>query len=778
MASSNGARPLDSWQIITGDKEFRDVQDYMQNCGLAHAGFNYNVVSVFGSQSTGKSTLLNKLFGTHFATMDTVSRQQTTKGIWIARAIDSNILVMDVEGTDGRERGDDQDFERKSALFSIATSEVLVVNMWETQVGLYNGANMGLLKTVFEVNLQLFQHSQTKTERSLLLFVIRDHLGTTPLDNLSATIIADLQKMWMSLQKPDGAEQSEISDYFDFRFVGLPHKVLMEQAFNDSVHNLRQNFTQKDGEEAIFNPVYHKRIPADGFSQYAKGVWEAIEANKDLDLPTQQELLAQFRCDEIATVAMATFDSKIEETEKAIQPGVVLPDLGNKMSSALSASLAVFDSDASRYHNTVYTKKRSDLITSCEARLHTLYRSQLASKRKLCLQDYEKAVMECVRHSKSYDFRSLTEGETRKALEEFESEARECCIEPMTWQYAEDKLLLESELSEITSKLRLEETKRINDQLYRSLKSTYEEIITTEFNTLDSTLWDRILEKCIDATLLQSSKDLDQKLQALGVPVSDRSRSTENFSRRAWRLLRNRVGEETTESHLLLRLREHFENLFRFDKDGVPIVWKAGDDVDGKYRTAREKTLELIPIFTRLQKSDGTPPSIPASTSEDDDFNEDSILRIMSSSRQVDLISRFRRTADAVYVEAKRSTVSSVASVPLYFYGLLLVLGWNELMALLRNPLYFITIIFAGLVAYAVYTLNLSGPVEQVARAMFGTVFDIVKIKLRDALEISQESVPELLHSTGTNSTRAAARRSATEDIALDDLSPEGKKDS
>lgn len=65
--------------------------------------------------------------------MDETSRQQTTKGIWMSRAkedekqrMGKNILVMDVEGTDGRERGEDQDFERKSALFALATSEVLV----------------------------------------------------------------------------------------------------------------------------------------------------------------------------------------------------------------------------------------------------------------------------------------------------------------------------------------------------------------------------------------------------------------------------------------------------------------------------------------------------------------------------------------------------------------------------------------------------------------------------------------------------------------------------
>ena len=85
-----------------------------------------------------------------------------------------NLMVMDVEGTDGRERGEDQvrsspvhpslhpltlrlqDFERKSALFSLASSEILIINLWEHQVGLYQGANMGLLKTVLEVNLGLF----------------------------------------------------------------------------------------------------------------------------------------------------------------------------------------------------------------------------------------------------------------------------------------------------------------------------------------------------------------------------------------------------------------------------------------------------------------------------------------------------------------------------------------------------------------------------------------------------------------------------------------------
>lgn len=142
------------------------VNSYLQLTDVVDSGFNYHLISVFGSQSTGKSTLLNMLFGTQFSVMAESERRQTTKGIWLSKnkrekagdsvSMADNILVMDVEGTDGRERGEDQDFERKSALFALATSEVLIVNIWEHQVGLYQGANMGLLKTVFEVNLQLF----------------------------------------------------------------------------------------------------------------------------------------------------------------------------------------------------------------------------------------------------------------------------------------------------------------------------------------------------------------------------------------------------------------------------------------------------------------------------------------------------------------------------------------------------------------------------------------------------------------------------------------------
>lgn len=43
----------------------------------------------------------------------------------------SGIVVMDLEGTDSRERGEDAGpYERKSALFALALSEIVMINIW------------------------------------------------------------------------------------------------------------------------------------------------------------------------------------------------------------------------------------------------------------------------------------------------------------------------------------------------------------------------------------------------------------------------------------------------------------------------------------------------------------------------------------------------------------------------------------------------------------------------------------------------------------------------
>jgi len=70
-------------QVITEDgKLCEDFNNYVKTTEFGKVGKNYHIISIIGNQSTGKSTLLNRVFGTTFDVMDASRvRKQTTKGM-------------------------------------------------------------------------------------------------------------------------------------------------------------------------------------------------------------------------------------------------------------------------------------------------------------------------------------------------------------------------------------------------------------------------------------------------------------------------------------------------------------------------------------------------------------------------------------------------------------------------------------------------------------------------------------------------------------------------
>ena len=706
-------------------------------------------------------------------------RRQTTKGIWMSKnkkshaVTDSkkmadNILVMDVEGTDGRERGEDQDFERKSALFALATSEVLIVNIWEHQVGLYQGANMGLLKVVFEVNLELFLKDKKydirlrvvvrllirnrSNPRSLLFFVIRDHLGTTPLANLRNTLVQDLSRIWSGLNKPPGLEKSKIEDYFDFAFAALPHKILQPERFVSEVEKLgtrfregfrdsrRDAFKSDHESDGVFLSEYHRRIPADGFSIYAQQVWDQIVNNKDLDLPTQQELMAQFRCDEISREVLEGFDEMIIPFENKQAEGIrlgqleVLGGLGAAMRTARMKTVKAFETEASRYHKGVYVRKKAELESKMDGRLKALFQGQLSAAHKSGVKNFSDAVSAAVKagqkKSASYDFAEIVDREKKNALSKYDKEARGVLVEGAPWSnYKQEMSLFQKDLNEVSGRLRREEMRRLATRVERWVRSRLGESVGLEFNALGSgrggsgapetgergnetEIWDRIWSVFIK-TVQEAERRFTDRAKSFDASPGEVDVGLWRLRRKSWGVLRAKIEEEMMEGNLLLKLRENFEDKFRYDEAGVPRIWRPTDDIEGIYTKARESTLTLIPLLSRFQSSHtSTPPPLddwignapPEATPADEedlapiggvDEEEGKSLEeemlILSDAKRQDVTTRFKKTADGVYVEAKRSAIGGMTQVPLYFYGLLLALGWNEIVAgetILSLPLY------------------------------------------------------------------------------------------
>ncbi|KAL6300479.1 RHD3/Sey1 [Sparassis latifolia] len=753
-------------QIIDDEKQFTsELTPQIATWGLQNAGFDYDIVSVFGSQSTGKSTLLNRLFGTNFDVMDESRRQQTTKGIWMCKAKGMNVMVMDVEGTDGRERGEDQDFERKSALFSLASSEVLIVNLWEHQVGLYQGANMGLLKTVFEVNLGLFgkKTADGRNQRTMLLFVIRDHIGTTPLANLQATLTADMQKIWETLSKPPELQDRQLSDYFDLSFAVLPHKMLAADKFEVEVQALRKRFAEKSRDDYVFKPAYHKRIPADGVAFYMEGIWEQVQTNKDLDLPTQRELLAQFRCDEISTAALAEFSEQAKPQRRPIESGKVVEGLGGMMRTWRSTALERYDRDASRYHQGVYKRKRADLISVLDSTLSPLFLGQLKNLHKDCMVTFKAEMHEGMR-GEGYSFADVVKAARGRCETRFLEAAGEALVDGAEWTYDDAFALLQEDVRSVADQCRKDETKKMVNIIERNFKKQISEPVEIHLNKPGIDMWDKVLTVFRDI-LGKAEASYLAKAKSFDCTDEENATALATLRKRAWLALCAKIGEQTSDSTFLSKLRVHFEERFRYDEHGVPRVWRPGDDIDGAFKNARDQTLELVPVYSKISPIDPSLQyTLPSDTSDSftgaEDFDFPATLIIFTETKILDLMNRFRRDADAFYVEAKRSTVSSVAQIPYWMYGVLVVLGWNEAMAVLFNPVYFAMLLCLIAAAYIIVQLGLVGPLFTLLRTVSTEI-------QRQATDRLREHFSQPVHAQPVRSRPSPVKYEADEDHEL-----------
>lgn len=554
-------------------------------------------------------------------------------------------------------------------------------------------------------------------------------------------MVQDLTKIWSTISKPQGLEAARIEDYFDFGFAALPHKILQEDKFKSEVQRLGSRFTTghrvgKSGshgdqelEGGVFLPEYHRRIPADGFSVYAEGVWDQIVNNKDLDLPTQQELLAQFRCDEIAREVVVAFDlivAPLEERQtEATKLGkiLVLADLGVTGSDAREKCIKAFEGQASRYHKGTYTRKRQELESKVDTRLKALYQGQLAAAHKAGVAAFSEAVTNKVKAGQkaggSYEFAEIVASEKKKALAAFKTEAKGLAIEGVAWtNFKAQYQLFEAELDEVSAMLRKEEMRRLAARVERWVKSRLGDAIGLEFNKLGSgrggsgapeegeqpptekDLWDRIwtvftgIVKEAEGRFAERAKSFDATDEEAEVGMW-------RLRRKSWVGLREKIDEEVMEGNILLKLRENFEDKFRYDEAGVPRIWRPTDDIEGIYTKARESTLTLIPLLSRFRLAETyAPPDLPGfvghqpggvevgdeedlspigGVDEDEGKSLEEEMTVLSEGKRQDLVVRFKKTADGVYVEAKRSAIGGVAQIPWYFYALLVALGWNEI---------------------------------------------------------------------------------------------------
>ncbi|KAH9664985.1 protein ROOT HAIR DEFECTIVE 3 [Citrus sinensis] len=699
-----------STQLIDGDGTFNvsGIEHFIKEVKLSDCGLSYAVVSIMGPQSSGKSTLLNHLFGTNFREMDAFKgRSQTTKGIWMARCagIEPCTLIMDLEGTDGRERGeDDTAFEKQSALFALAVSDIVLINMWCHDIGREQAANKPLLKTVFQVMMRLFSPRKTT-----LMFVIRDKTRT-PLENLEPVLREDIQKV---------------------EVVALSSFEEKEELFKEQVASLRQRFYHSVAPGGLAGDR-RGVVPASGFSFSAHEIWKVIKENKDLDLPAHKVMVATVRCEEIANEKYSSFAANEEwyELEAAVQSGPI-SSFGKKLSSILETCLSGYDGEVLYFDEGVRSAKRKQLEDKLLQLVQPAFQSMLGHIRSGTLDKFKDAFDKAL--SGGEGFSSAAHHCSKFYMNLFDEACADAVIEQANWDMskARDKFQrdVDAHIASVRAAKLGELTAIFEAKLNESLSGPVEALLDGANNETWPAI--RKLLRCETESAISGFSDA---LYGFDMDEETKEKMLASLENYAKGVVEAKAREES--GRVLMRMKDRFTSLFSHDSDSMPRVWTGKEDIRGITKLARSASLKLLSVMAAIRLDDETDniestltlalvdsrsnattnrsitnhDPLASSTWEQVPSSKTLITPVQCKSlwRQFKSETEYSVTQAISAQEANKRNNNWLP--PPWAIAAMMVLGFNEFMTLLRNPLYLGFIFIGYLLIKALWVqLDISG---------------------------------------------------------------------
>lgn len=634
-------------QLLTGDGELEEgaLVSFLAHNGAEGWNRRYRVVAVMGPQSSGKSTLMNHVFGTTFREMDHErGRSQTTRGVWLARAskpdstgaTDANskqrpTLVMDLEGTDGRERGeDDTAFEKQTALFAMATADVLMVNMWCNDLGREVASGKPLLKVVFQVNLRLFTPRKTT-----LLFVIRDK-SRTPEDRLLETLREDLRRIWDGITKPERHESSSFEDFFHLEFVALSHFEHAREGFVRDCEKMRQRFFVDEDVDAA-NDV-SAAVPASGLAVSLREAWRAVRENRDLDLPAHGVMVATVRCEEIARERLKKLTedgvaARVAKIAAAADDDARACGLGDAAREAIREHLEVYDEESKFFDETIAVAKRSTLKRALEEKLvpatetrlvrvaarlaervrdalaafslkkkpneHSVESSGFAAVSDAALSDAREHWRAVVTDASPYPEVSnevSNEVSTTSDVTESSKESSSDSEEVFVRVVARCSAAFEKEMERVITSARADLVAETTRDLERSMERSVGSAIASALDDTAADLWDGV-NAVVASRHARHVASLASALAEIGgLAKGELDRLLMSASSKTHDAAEVKINELTSVRNVVSLMKRAFSRSFSKDSRGLPRAWRASDDVARANAVAQKEAARVLAL--------------------------------------------------------------------------------------------------------------------------------------------------------------------------------------
>ncbi|XLU69810.1 hypothetical protein S245_028863, partial [Arachis hypogaea] len=498
------------------------------------------------------------------------------------------------------------------------------------------------------------------------------------------------------------------------------------------VANLRQRFQHSIAPGGLAGDR-RGVVPASGFSFSAQQIWKVIKENKDLDLPAHKVMVATVRCEEIANEKYATFSANEEwcQLEEAVQSGPV-QGFGKKLNSLLGACLSEYDLEATYFDEGVRSAKQKQLQEKLLQLVQPSFLSALGHIRSGIVDKFKDVFDKALNRGEGFSLAAKNCIESSMA--QFDEACADVVIELADWDTSKVREKLRRDIDAHVASVRDAKLSELTSSYEEKLKEALSGPVEALLDEASGDTWSSI-KKLLRRETESAVSGFSAALAGFDMDEDTRQKMISNIADYARGVVEGKARDEA--GRVLIRMKDRFTMLFSHDTDSMPRVWTGKEDIRTITKTARSASLKLLSVMAVIRLDDGDTDNIEktlavalidSSSSNVTDRSITTVDPLASSTWEKVPSSKTLITpvqCKSLWRQFKTETEYSVSQAisaqeankrnnnwlpPPWAILALIILGFNEFMTLLRNPLYLLVIFIGYLLIKALWVqLDITG---------------------------------------------------------------------
>ena len=614
-----------------------------------------------------------------------VERKQTTRGIWSQILEQHPCLLLDIEGTDSRERWEEkQSFERRTALFGLAISNLLLVNLWLNDIGRFSASNYEILRTVFELNMQLFNLESPKK----IVFVIRDWRILENEEHIKFILVKDMHKLWDSIKKTEKQSKINFDSVFCFEFITLRSFIYEEAFFIEDVNQFRSRLMDPENPKNLFTGMNFNNIAIEDLYLYMSQTWKTVAENKDLNIPDQKIMVSNFRCIEIKEESFKDCRGKIQQLtlDAALKPDF---DISEDIREILNASISFFEVNTQNYDDKVSDQVKHDLVAMMETEALNVFKPLNEKFIKANLEELEKYLKKNAAKAGS-DVAKILQiivNEKEDKRKKYQQYLTKYNLDPVKTR--EFKNYFEIELSSLVSKFLSSSTQSFCKKMIRSYITEIDEKISFTYLNFNKESWENFNIYCEDV-LWKFSDEIDAlKVKFEDVKVIFTDEVDQEFKNDLISTIKAILRSK--QSFVYEYLIENFKNSFEINATGQPHMWRhlSDSEINDLYKKTKADFVLTLKFFDKAILTN---------------FDNDIIFTIDDCQK---LKKKFETETSNILEEVfnKKYNRNSLQKIPKWMWFVLAYFMHDNVLVWMHNPFFFVILVtFVSAGGYIYFT--------------------------------------------------------------------------